>query len=257
VVAIENHIDEERIRRLRKTGLTEYEARAYLALVGLHEATAREILTSGKIPQGRVYDVLRTLASKGYVEIQGGSPVYFRAVDPTDVIRNLGQEYTKNLQELMDTLKDLHVEAPPTYPVWVIQNKTSIINRIRALVKSADREIIVYTSSPEFFRPFVPELRRAGKRTKLYIIVDDPGSFPFRGLVFRKADEEFSSVIGKFNIDGVLYRGVISLIIDGREEFDVMTINGKLMGLVTKLPVFHYIIRRWLWHLGLVDTETP
>jgi HTH-type transcriptional regulator, sugar sensing transcriptional regulator len=246
-------MDEERILRLKKTGLNEYEARTYIALVGLREATAREILDVGKIPQGRIYDVLRVLADKGYVEIQGGSPTYYRAVDPTDLIRNLGQEYTRMLGELLDTLKDLHVEAPATYPVWVVSNETAIVNRIFALLKTVDRELIVYSNNPDYFRQYADELRRVRKHCRLYIIVDDPKRFPFRGLEFRQANEEFLSIINDFDIDGVIYRNVFSVILDGKESFDVMTINGKRIGMVTKLPVVHYILRRWLSHLHLLD----
>jgi sugar-specific transcriptional regulator TrmB len=256
VVVLDNLIAEERILRLKKTGLNEYEARAYLSLVGLREATAREILEAGRIPQGRIYDVLRNLATKGYVEIQGGSPTYYRAVDPTDVIRSLGQEHTRMLGELMDTLKDLHVEAPPTYPVWVISNETAIANRVFALLKTVNRELIVYSNNPTFFRLFADELHRARKHCNLFIIVDDPKRFPFRGLEFRQANEEFLQIINDFTIDGVVYRSLFSMIIDGRESFDVMTINGKRMGIVTKLPIIHYIMRRWLSHIHLLD-DTP
>jgi len=253
VVVLESLINEERILRLKKIGLNEYEARAYLALVGLREATAREILEAGKIPQGRIYDVLRELADKGYVEVQNGTPTYYRAVDPRNLIQNLGKDYTRMLGELLNTLKDLHIEAPATYPVWIISNETAISNRIIALLKNIDRELIIYSMNPDFFRRFVPELRRFKKHGRLFIIVDDPGRFPFRGLEFRQANEEFLAIIKDFEIDGILYRNVFSMIIDGKESFHVMGINGKRIGMVTKLPVFHQMMRRWLSHLNLLD----
>lgn len=253
MVVLDNLIDEELILRLKKIGLNEYEARAYLSLVGLREATAREILEAGRIPQGRIYDVLKNLANKGYVEIQSGFPTYYRAVDPSDVIQNLDKEYTRMLRELEDTLKDRHIEAPPTYPVWIISNETAISNRVFALLKTVDKELIVFSNNPDYFRPFAEELRRMKKQCKLYIIVDDPKKFPFRGLEFRPANADILSFISDFDIDGVIYCNVFSMIVDGKESFDVMTINGKRIGMVTKLPIINYVLRRMLSHLHLLD----
>jgi len=255
VVVLDDLIDEELILRLKKIGLNEYEARAYLSLVGLREATAREILEAGKIPQGRVYDVLKNLADKGYVEIQNGFPTYYRAISPTEVIQNLGWEYINTLQELENTLKDRHIESPPTSPVWTISNETAISNRVFALLKTVTRELIVYTNNPDFFRPFADELRRVRKNSRLYIIVGDPKKFPFKGLEFRPANEEFLAIVSDFDIDGVIYSGIFSMIVDGKESFDVMTINGRRIGMVTKLPIIHYVHRRLLSHLHLLDDK--
>lgn len=253
MVVLSGLVTEEQVLRLKKIGLNEYEARAYLALVGLHEATAREILEAGSIPQGRVYDVLKNLANKGYIEIQSGTPTYYRAVDPANLVQNLGQEYMGMLKEVLDTFRNLYIDAPPTYPVWMISNETAIANRVFALLKTVEHELIVYTCNPDFFRPFVSDLRRVKKTSRLYLIVDDPKRFPFPGLEFRQANEEFRSIISDFTIDGTVYRNVFSMIIDGKESFDVMTINGRRIGMVTKLPIVHYIMRRWLSHLQLID----
>ena len=50
---------------LRKLGLTEYEAKAYATLVGMGEATAREVHELCGVPRTRIYDILRDLDGKG------------------------------------------------------------------------------------------------------------------------------------------------------------------------------------------------
>ncbi|MCX6668476.1 MAG: TrmB family transcriptional regulator, partial [Methanothrix sp.] len=59
---------------LRKLGLTEYEAKTYAALVGLGEATARGVHEKSGVPRTRIYDILRDLEGKGFVEFIHGSP---------------------------------------------------------------------------------------------------------------------------------------------------------------------------------------
>ncbi len=246
---------DDRINGLKKIGLNEYEARAYISLVGLREATAREILDAGEIPQGRIYDILKDLANKGFVEIQEGSPTYYRAIDPADVMQNLSTEYTHLLRQSMDTLKNLHIEAPSGYPLWILHNEQAITNRIFTLVKSAEREVIIFSSNPDFFGQFADELKRVRKHCDLHIIVDDPEKFRFRPLKFRQANEEFFYIMGDIIQDGVTYRNILSIIIDEKESFDVMNIGNKRIGVVTKLPVISYIIRRWLKHLHLLEDE--
>lgn len=248
-------MDEAQIANLKKIGLNEYEARAYASLVGLHEATAREILEAGGIPQGRVYDVLKELAKRGYIEIQEGNPTYYRAIDPAEVIRNLSSEYTQNLQQSMDALKDLHVVTASRYPLWVLHNDQAIINRINTLLKSAEREIIIFSSHPVFFRQFSEELVRLQKHCDITVIVDDPGKFAFRQLKVRKANQEFFYIMGDIEHEGVTYTNIFSIIIDEKEAFDVMSIGDTRIGVVTKLPVFTYIFKRWLKKIHILEEK--
>jgi sugar-specific transcriptional regulator TrmB len=248
-------MDETQIASLKKIGLNEYEARAYAGLVGLREATAREILEAGSIPQGRIYDILKNLAKKGFLEIQEGNPTYYRAIDPTDVISNLSTEYTLMLQQSMNTLKNLHIQSSSRYPLWIVQNEQAIVNRIFTLLKSAKTDVILFSSSPDFFSQFADELRRIGKHCTVHIILDDPDKFRVRNLKVCKANDEFFYIMGDIVQDGITYRNIFSIIIDGKESFDVVNVGSNRIGVVSKLPVISYIIKRWLKHLHLLEEE--
>ena len=246
-------VDDIQIANLKKIGLNEYEARAYASLVGLHEATAREILEVGGIPQGRVYDVLKELAKRGFIEIQEGNPTFYRAIHPTEVIRNLSNEYSSNLQQSMDTLKDLHLVSSSRYPLWVLHNEQAIVNRIFTLLKGAEKEIIVFSSHPVFFRKYSDELIRLQKNCEVTVIVDNPDKFSFRQLKIRKANKEFFYIMGDVIHEGIKYQNIFSLLIDEKEAFDVMSIGDHLIGVVTKMPIFTYIFKRWLVNIDLLE----
>jgi HTH-type transcriptional regulator, sugar sensing transcriptional regulator len=248
-------VDGAEIEKLKKIGLNEYEARAYASLVSLREATAREILQCGNIPQGRVYDILKGLASRGFVEILEGNPTYYRAIDPSEVIRNLSSEYSQVLQQSMDTLKSLHIESTSQYPLWVIHNEQAIINRIFTLLRGAKEEVIIFSNNPPFFQKFTDELQKIQKQCKLHIIVDDPEKFTLKNLNFRRANDEFFYIMGDIVHEGVVYRNILSVIIDRKESFDVVNIGTNRIGVVSKLPVLSYIITRWLEHLHLLEDE--
>ena len=78
---------------LKKIGLTEYEAKAYAALAGLGEATARDIHEASEVPRTRIYDILRELTDKGFVEFIEGSPTYYRAAEPDRVLDRIRDEF--------------------------------------------------------------------------------------------------------------------------------------------------------------------
>ena len=74
-------MDEELVRRLKKFGMNEYEAKVYAALFGLRVASAREIHEFTQIPRGRVYETLNALMEKHFVLSAGGSPARYHVCD--------------------------------------------------------------------------------------------------------------------------------------------------------------------------------
>ena len=58
---------EELIAQLKEMGFTEYEAKAYTALVQQSHVSAYQVSKNSGIPRARVYDILNILVDKGIV----------------------------------------------------------------------------------------------------------------------------------------------------------------------------------------------
>ena len=68
---------------LRDLGLSEYEARAYRALLRSGPTTAKELSRTSDVPMGRIYDVLNGLEQHRLVRSQAASrPKKYAAVEP-------------------------------------------------------------------------------------------------------------------------------------------------------------------------------
>jgi sugar-specific transcriptional regulator TrmB len=67
------------IEALEQLGLTEYEARCFVALTRLPHGTAKEVGKVADIPRSRVYETMDRLQDRGLVDIQKGDPRRFRA----------------------------------------------------------------------------------------------------------------------------------------------------------------------------------
>ena len=84
-VALGNQASDEFRRAaevLGKVGLTQYEARAYIALVARGVGDATTLATAAGIPRTSAYKVLESLAQKGYAQPTGGKPILFRPTPP-------------------------------------------------------------------------------------------------------------------------------------------------------------------------------
>lgn len=95
----------ELIGKLKKLGFTENEAKVYVGLLSLNEATAREIHEFTHVPRPKIYSVLERMAKKGYVEVKKGTPACFRSIDPEQLTERLKDEFLLSLNE---TLKELN-----------------------------------------------------------------------------------------------------------------------------------------------------
>jgi sugar-specific transcriptional regulator TrmB len=92
--------------KLKRVGLTEYEAKAYLALLNTHLCTATQVSLKSNVPRTKIYAVLESLKEKGWVRIYSGVPLLFKAVDPLTVFEQIKEDYTKFLDAAQATLKE-------------------------------------------------------------------------------------------------------------------------------------------------------
>lgn len=174
---------QEILENLKVHGFTEYEAKAYVALVGLGIATAREICEISGVPQGRIYDILKLLAAKGYIGIQEGSPTYYKAEDPEMAFSALKRDICQSIDDSVRYLKGLHIETRPESPFWSIHSERGIKNRLRTLIMSATEELIIIALDPDVLEWCIEDLKRARKRIDLRILVDRKNKY--KGMNLR------------------------------------------------------------------------
>jgi sugar-specific transcriptional regulator TrmB len=75
-------------RRLQQIGLNAYEARTYLVLVGHPRFKALELASRANVPRQKIYEVLDSLAEKGFAQVVQEKTKLFSAVEPALAIPN-------------------------------------------------------------------------------------------------------------------------------------------------------------------------
>jgi sugar-specific transcriptional regulator TrmB len=92
---------------LRDLGLSEYEARAYRALLQTGPTTARELSETSDVPMGRIYDVLANLERYDLIRSQAAShPTKYAAVEPETGLDRLLADRKRDLRERATQYED-------------------------------------------------------------------------------------------------------------------------------------------------------
>lgn len=83
------------VENLKKFGLSEYESRAFLAIVRLGNASAPDLAKATNIPQAKIYGVLEDLSKRGFVyKDENSKPTKYFADKPIKKFKEFLKQFT-------------------------------------------------------------------------------------------------------------------------------------------------------------------
>jgi HTH-type transcriptional regulator, sugar sensing transcriptional regulator len=140
-------------------GLTTYEAKAYVALLGRGSFTAAQVARHGELPRQRIYDVLGSLVQKGLASSRPGAVVKYAAVAPELAVERLMAGHRRDLEELEHNARSVIDELAPAFAtgqgntdpleyIEVLRDAGAINERFAELQAGVKREILVFTKPP-------------------------------------------------------------------------------------------------------------
>ncbi|XVH31902.1 TrmB family transcriptional regulator [Haloferacaceae archaeon DSL9] len=154
-------MDKDSLREgLSEAGLTQYESDAYLAVLDRGSSPVVDVATAAKIPKSRVYDVVRNLESKGYVETYEQDSLHVRARDPGDVLARLhgrAETLTQTAAEI-----EARWEQPDLgdHKVTIVKRASSVVEWFTECARAADNQIQLAVT-PSDVRAVAPALTEA------------------------------------------------------------------------------------------------
>jgi len=92
---------------LKQIGLNLYERKLWVALLSRGSATAGELSSLAKVPHSRTYDVLESLAEKGFVVIQTTKPLKYVAIEPGEALERAKKKIVDDAQISADRITTL------------------------------------------------------------------------------------------------------------------------------------------------------
>lgn len=168
------------VEALTRLGLTEYAAKAYVALVSLGEADAESVAARSGVPRTKVYDALDELGSRGWARDEGGRPRKWRPESPQACVAReraqLDALLTASLTDLEAQFERRAVRIVGS--VWVLEGDDAIDAKRREMLARAARQVLVaFPAGAPPDDAVLRELRAAARRNvRVQVMVGDSRS---------------------------------------------------------------------------------
>lgn len=136
---------QEAVDALRTLGLSNYEARVFVALQKLGRGTAQEVSRLSEVPRSQVYGAADSLAERGLAEVVEASPKAYRPVALSTAREVLTDRLERETSRAFDRLESLRTTAADQrdgQDVSVLRGRHPIDDRIASLVRSAAHTVV-------------------------------------------------------------------------------------------------------------------
>ena len=139
-------------RAMRELGLTNYEAQAYASLLELGPMSAGRISQSAHIPYSKIYEVLGSLESKGWIETERGRPSKYYPKPPSvalDTIRlQLEDTFSRNESQILSELQPIYEkkEVHERPDIWIVRGQYNVLSKIQEMLERSRKEILIAVS---------------------------------------------------------------------------------------------------------------
>lgn len=145
-------ISPEIVDALKVLGLSEYQSKVYIAIIGYGSASASEISMASKVPQNKVYSVLKELEEQGLVFTGGeskGANVY-RPNNPDFFIREMSIKYnsaTSAARDFLIPLFERSSEQHQSKSIWVLRGTATVYAKMVEMILGTNEELILATDT--------------------------------------------------------------------------------------------------------------
>jgi HTH-type transcriptional regulator, sugar sensing transcriptional regulator len=153
---------DELVQRLQPLGFSQYEARAYCALLKRSPANGHEVAKTAGIPTSKVYETLERLLQKGAVLVQRSDPTLWAPVPYRDLTATLRERMESNLTAVEQGLAQLGHEQD-TKLTWSLSGHGHVVDSMRRAIDRTRERLTAAIPSGELDE-LTPALRAAAER---------------------------------------------------------------------------------------------
>ncbi|WP_455645036.1 TrmB family transcriptional regulator [Methanosphaera sp.] len=175
---------DEKIKILKHFDLTEYESKAYLALLNLISAKADEISKESKVPRSKIYSVLENLEKKGFINIKMSRPLEYTIIPPNESLTDYKDKLFEEINESIENMSIIYEDNLPRVntPISAIEDVDKIIQKEYNMMRRSKNVIFmrlgfIVPSEIENLKKQVMYLLKRGVTVKILAarscIVDD------------------------------------------------------------------------------------
>jgi len=145
---------------LPNIGLSDYAIHTYLSLLQHHPINGSQLSRRSGIPRARIYDVLRTLKTRGFVA--EASKGLFVPLPPDELIRQLRRNHEKDLNRFESLVNEAQAPAEHDF-IWTVNGYQRVLDKAMEMIAAARLEIYIRLF-PEEAENLMQSLKKAEKR---------------------------------------------------------------------------------------------
>jgi len=168
---------------LKGIGLNLYERRLWVALLARGTSTAGELSEIANVPRSRSYDILQSLAEKGFVVVQTGKPIRYVAVSPEEALERAKKKFEEDIREIQNRIDELKSSPSmrelndvfqkgmkiitPEEMTGSIKGNYSVSQQVGSMMKEANKNINIVVNEDgleDLFSNHFDSLRAAKER---------------------------------------------------------------------------------------------
>jgi len=178
-MSIEAAREEGPVDKLVRIGFSEYEAKAYVALLRESPVTGYQLAKLSGVPRSMIYEVLGKLTVRGAaMTLRKEGSTQYAPIPAQEFLEQLQREQDALISALEEELSDLDATSDLDY-VWNIEGHDNIMAKAEEMLAQA-RDRIYLSLMPATFPSLQPSLERAiarGVRVVVYstVSLDLPG----------------------------------------------------------------------------------
>ena len=219
-------------------GLSEKEAKVYLACLEIGDASANEISLKSDLPRTLVYDILERLIDSGLVSYAiRNNKKYFSAANPRELLRIL-HEKEEGISKVLPDLEALQKAKGSSRPVVEIyEGKEGMKTVMNDILRSKVKGFLSYGSSKSSY-PIIPAFmddwhkRRIKQGVVMRIIYNDTPEARARvkqySYTFKKAQYKFMPIKVSIPTATIIYGDRVVLQSWTKDPFAVMVRNDQM-----------------------------
>jgi HTH-type transcriptional regulator, sugar sensing transcriptional regulator len=163
---------DELVERLQALGFSQYEARAYCALLQKSPANGHEVAKTAGIPTSKVYETLERLHHKGAVLVQRSEPTLWAPVPHRELVGALRQRMESTFSAVEQGLAQLGHEQD-TKLTWSLSGRGHVVDSMRSAIDRARQRLLAAVPAAAA-ADLAPALQAAAERgVDLELVADD------------------------------------------------------------------------------------
>ncbi|MCM2982405.1 TrmB family transcriptional regulator [Niallia circulans] len=227
------------LETLRNLNFTEYEGKAYLALLAESPLTGYAVAKNSGVPRSKIYEVLESLVNRGDIFVSYGNTPQYIPVPAKELIRNRRLKAEENFEQAEILLGKFENTTSDRENIWNITGSKEILVKVKECIASAEQRILMEIWA-EDFKELEMELEQAANRgVTITIIAYGEIVSDFANIYRHDMSQEITEEYGGRWLvfsgdDQEVLAGIISL---GKESRAAWTMHVGLVMPITEVMI--------------------